>query len=152
MNILNTLKETALWIWQLPQNLVGLILLGWYKLTKDDLRVYHKRNGRTYYATCGMPSGISLGNYIIMKWEYWDESMDHEYGHSIDSRRMGPIYLVLIGIPSICGNIYDRIFHKKWKYSKSARWYYNQPWERSADKNGKVDREAYLKRLEEMGY
>lgn len=141
-------KETLFWIWQLPQNLLGLFMLLWYKHEKE----YHRLNGRTFYYTTEMPSGISLGNYIIMNKEDKEDGMKHEYGHSIDSRRWGPIYLLVIGLPSLVGNIYDRIFHRHWKYSKSCRWYYNQPWEKSADKNGGVDRESYIKRLEDMGY
>ena len=99
-----------------------------------------------------MPSGISLGNYIIMNREDKEDGMRHEYGHSIDSRRWGPLYLIVIGLPSILGNIYDRIFHKKWKYSDSCEWYYNQPWEKSADKNGGVDRAAYIENLRKRGY
>lgn len=142
------MKEILLWIWQLPQNLLGLFLLLWYKREKE----YHKLNGRIFYYTTEMSSGISLGNYIIMNREDREDGMRHEYGHSIDSRRCGPLYLIVMGLPSLLGNIYDRIFHKNWKYSKSCRWYYNQPWEKSADKNGGVDREAYIQRYEKMGY
>ena len=140
-------KETLFWIWQLPQNLLGLFMLLWYRHEKE----YHRLNGRTFYYTTEMPSGISLGNYIIMNREDMEDGMKHEYGHSIDSRRWGPIYLLVIGLPSLMGNIYDRIFHRHWKYSKSYRWYYNQPWEKSADKNGGVDREAYIRYWEERG-
>ena len=80
-----------------------------------------------------------------------EDGMRHEYGHSIDSRRWGPLYLLVIGLPSLLGNIYDRIFHKKWKYSDSCEWYYNQPWEKSADKNGRVDRAAYIERFRKIG-
>lgn len=145
---MNKFKEILLWIWQLPQNLLGLILLLFYK----DEKVYHKLNGRTFYYTTEMPSGISLGNYIIMNREDIKEGMKHEYGHSIDSRRFGPIYLLTIGLSSICINVWDRLFHKKWKYSDSCEWYYNQWPERRADKNGRVDRKAYIERLRKMGY
>ena len=141
-------KEIILWIWQLPQNLLGLILLLFYKHEKE----YHRLNGRVFYYTTEMPSGISLGNYIIMNREDREDGMRHEYGHSIDSRRWGLVYLLVIGLPSLLGNIWDRIFHRRWKYSKSYRWYYNQPWEKSADKNGRVDRESYIRQLEAMGY
>ena len=142
------IKESILWIWQLPQNLLGLGLLLWYKHEKE----YHRLNGRTFYYTTEMPSGISLGDYIIMNRQDKKEGMKHEYGHSIDSRRLGPLYLLVIGLPSLLGNIYDRIFHKKWKPSDSVEWYYNQPWEKSADKNGGVDRKAYIERLRKLGY
>ena len=129
-------KEILFWIWQLPQNLLGLFLLLIYKKEKD----YYKLNGRTFYFTREMPSGISLGNYIIMRYKDTGDGMKHEYGHSVDSRRFGPLYLLIIGLPSLLGNIYDRIFHKNWKISDRNKWYYSQPWEKSADKNGGVDR------------
>jgi len=141
-------KEILMWIWQLPQNIVGLFMLLWYKHEK----VYHRLNGRTFYFTTEMPSGISLGNYIIMNREDKEDGMRHEYGHSIDSRRWGPLYLLVIGLPSLLGNIYDRVFHKKWKYSDSCEWYYNQPWEKSADRNGGVNRKDYIDRLRACGY
>lgn len=145
---MSSFKECLLWIWQLPQNLAGLFMLLWYKYEK----VYHRLNGRIFYYTTEMPSGISLGNYIIMNREDKEDGMRHEYGHSIDSRRWGWLYLLIIGLPSLLGNIYDRIFHKKWKYSDSCEWYYNQPWEKSADKNGGVDRKAYIDALRRKGY
>ena len=145
---MSSFKEILLWIWQFPQNLLGLVLLLFYKHEKE----YHRLNGRTFYFTTEMPSGISLGNYIIMNRDDREDGMRHEYGHSIDSRRFGPLYLLVIGLPSLLGNIYDRIFHRKWKYSDSCEWYYNQPWEKSADKNGGVDRKAYIEKYRKLGY
>jgi len=141
-------KEFIMWIWQLPQNLLGLMMILCYKREK----VYHRLNGRIFYYTDEMSSGISLGNYIIMNREDKEDGMRHEYGHTADSRRWGPLYLLVIGLPSLCGNIYDRLFHSKWKYSDSCEWYYNQPWEKSADKNGGVDRKSYIEHIREMGY
>lgn len=124
------IREFILYIWQFPQNLLGLLLLLFYKREK----LYHKLNGRKFYFTTEMLSGISLGNYIIMNRQDKEDGMKHEYGHSIDSRRLGPIYLIVVGIPSLLGNIYSRIF------KKSDKWYYNLPWEKSADINGGVVR------------
>ena len=124
------MKEVLLYIWQLPQNLLGLILLLFYKREK----VYHRLNGRTFYFTSEMPSGISLGNYIIMNRQDREDGMRHEYGHTIQSRYLGWLYLLVIGLPSLCGNIWDRIF------CKGDRWYYNQPWEKWADRLGGVER------------
>lgn len=137
------MKEILFYIWQLPQNLLGLILLLIYQKEK----VYHKLNCRTFYYTTEMPSGISLGNYIIMNREDKEDGMKHEYGHTIQSRYLGWFYLIVIGLPSLLGNIYDRLFHTKsrgWTDKESYTWYYNQPWEKWADKLGKVDRQHYI--------
>lgn len=133
---MNKIIELLLFVWQLPQNLLGLILLLIYKHEK----IYHKLNGKIFYFTDEMPSGISLGNYIIMNREDKEDGMKHEYGHSIQSRILGPIYLIIIGLPSLIGNIYDKIAHAHWPYGKSYKWYYNQPWEKWADKLGHVNR------------
>ena len=142
------MKDFLLYIWQLPQNLLGLLLLLIYQ--KDKL--YHQHNGRKFYYTPEMPSGISLGDYIIMDKEDHGEGMWHEYGHSIDSHRFGPLYLPTIGLCSICVNIWDRLFHKKWKTSDRLEWYYSKWSERRADQNGGVDRAAYIEWLRNMGY
>ena len=142
---LYVLKEIILYIWQLPQNLLGLIFLLFYK--KEA--AFYKKNGRTFYGTPEMPSGITLGNYIIINaWyakqpednEYRDRIMRHEYGHSIDSRIWGPLYLIVIGLPSIMGNLWNRWFHKDWTPTQKSKWYYNLPWERSAERKGGVVR------------
>lgn len=133
------MKEVLMYVWQLPQNLLALILLLWYRREK----VYHRLNGRTFYFTDEMDSGISLGNYIIMNREDKEDGMRHEYGHSVQSRCLGPLYLLAIGLPSLLGNIYDRIFHTEdrgWDYKRSCEWYYSQPWERWADILGRVRR------------
>ncbi len=123
------LIKVLLYIWQLPQNILGLIIsLGYTKLTpvNTDIHVYHKK----YLFN----SGVSLGNYIIVQGDINATTLLHEYGHSLQSRRLGPLYLLLIGVPSLLGNIYSRIANK------NTEWYYNQPWEHWADKLGGVDR------------
>ena len=50
--------------------------------------------------------GISLGNYIIIDLDadYEDWAIGHEQGHQKQSQMVGWLYLVLFGLPSICGN------------------------------------------------
>lgn len=133
------MKDMLLYLWQLPQNLLGLVLCFIYKMEsglwyKDRFVRFNKR----------FPSGISLGNYIILQ-TYpfskpgWND-VKHEYGHTIQSRYLGPFYLIVIGLPSLLGNIWDRLFHNGWKWQDRDRWYYSQPWEKWADKLGKVNR------------
>lgn len=131
------MKEVLLYIWQLPQNLLGLILLAYYK----HEQVYHRLNGRTFYYTTEMPSGISLGNYIIMNRQDKKDGMKHEYGHSIQSRWLGPLYLLIIGLPSGIYNLIDQwIVTPKVGYKRATELYYSMPWEKWADKLGKVNR------------
>lgn len=131
--------NALLWIWQLPQNLLGLILRLFYKTEKT--LVY---KGKTIRICSTFPGGVSLADTIFLKryphdQESWND-VKHEYGHSIQSKYLGCFYLLVIGIPSGLGNLWDRYAHKDWSYADSYNWYYNQPWEKWADKLGGVDR------------
>ena len=129
--------EVFLWIWQFPQNLLGILLLAFYKREE----VYHRLNGRTYYYTDEMRSGISLGNYIIMNRDDREDGMRHEYGHSIQSRILGWFYLPVIGLPSLLWNIIDwLIVEPRGGWKRSYKIYYSMPWEAWADKLGNVRR------------
>lgn len=132
------IKDVLMYLWQLPQNLLGLLLIAIYKNAKrvDDFEDVH------VYKTDKMPSGISLGKYIILHpLCFTNETiLKHEYGHCLQSQILGWLYLIVIGIPSILGNIYNRLFHKNWDLAESYKWYYNQPWEKWADELGGVER------------
>lgn len=111
-----------LFIHQLPQNLIGLLVILFCKAKKDRNGIY----------TCNYCFGVSLGNYIIMHKSYSNTDMKHERGHQIQSLYLGWLYLIIIGIPSGLGNLYYRYIQRI--------DYYNQPWEKWADKLGGVKR------------
>jgi hypothetical protein len=127
------------WIWQLPQHLVALVILSLnkgvlYSKTIDGIKVYFVKRGV-------FKCGVSLGNFIILDQAYDTISeknlimtAHHEYGHSKQSLMFGWLYLLVIGLPSVCNNIYSRI------YKKDAKWYYNRYPENWADKLGNVHR------------
>ena len=131
------MKEVLLYIWQLPQNLLGLLMFLIYRHEKEC----HRLNGRRFYFTTEMPSGISLGNYIIMNREDNEDGMKHEFGHSIQSRMLGWFYLLVIGLPSLLWNIIDSVVVTPIiGYEKSYDLYYSMPWEHWADELGGVVR------------
>ena len=55
---------------------------------------------------CIMRGAVTLGNYVFvgLTSEY-RKTVKHELGHTIQSKILGPLYLIVIGIPSItyCG-------------------------------------------------
>jgi hypothetical protein len=116
------------YIHQLPQNLIAVIicLLNKQKPT-TGLHIVEKGVFKC---------GVSLGEYILLDPVYKNSTITikHEQGHQKQSLYFGWLYLIIIGIPSATGNIIDRIFHK------GVKWYYNQPWEKWADKLGGVNR------------
>ena len=66
-------------------------------------------------------------------------TLNHEHGHLIQEKLLGPLYLFNIAIPSVLYYWYDV------KTSGSSRDYYSNPWERTADWLEGVDRKNYKK-------
>lgn len=124
-------------LWQLPQNILGLlvILFTRAKLCCNGIYkgIYISEPEKYWF-------GVSLGNFIIFGSTPQENSVLHEKGHQKQSIKLGWLYLVVIGIPSFCGNIFDRIFHRSWNEERRCRWYYAQPWEKWADRLGNVSR------------
>lgn len=122
------IKDAFLWLWQLPQNLLGLAVV---KVT----RATPHYAGAWYETDKFAPWGVSLGNYIIFSVRGGKlpalKSFNHECGHKKQSLFLGWLYLPLIGLPSFCGNILHRFIDFD---------YYRQPWERWADALGGVER------------
>lgn len=127
------MKYVLSYIWQLPQNLLGLIIV----LITSSKQETNLGFYCTYRFGC---FGVSLGNYIIFGGLPSKISISHENGHQKQSLYLGWLYLIVIGIPSFIGNIWDRLFHKKWTVEKRIAWYYQQPWEHWADNLGGVKR------------
>lgn len=117
------MKNFLLYIWQLPQNLLGLLVI---KLSKAEM--FWTSFG-VYDTECNF--GVSLGKYIIVNKHYGIKTIKHEQGHQKQSLYLGWLYLPVIGIPSAIGNILHRFI----KFN-----YYKQPWEAWADKLGGVKR------------
>lgn len=109
------LAWTGLFIWQILQNLVAIVMMPF--LGKMTLK-YKKRYCWSFYCT-NMRGSISLGSFIFLGSEL-DTTAGHELGHVVDSHWMGPLYLFIIGIPSIIwaafynvGNYY-KFYTERW--------------------------------------
>ena len=127
---MSTFKNIILYLWQLPQNLIGLLLV----LILQPEESYDMDGCRLYYAT-RMRGGISLGRYVIVRsWmkDYTGNTERHELGHAKQSRMLGWFYLFVIGIPSI-------LWAAWWNEGRN-RDYYSFYTERWADHLGGVNR------------
>ena len=111
------------YIWQLPQNLLGLAVI---KFT----HAVHNQSNDTW-ETNRYRFGVSLGKYVIFGGRYNYTSQKHERGHQKQSLILGWLYLIVIGLPSVTGNLLRRVITFN---------YYKQPWESWADKLGGVTR------------
>ena len=133
--------KVILYLWQLPQHLPGLCLIWMLGATKT----YQPQSGIAYWFFKPKNrfgeyiSGVSLGQYIVLKTKN-ENTVKHEYGHSIQSRRWGLFYLFVVGLPSVVNNLWDRYFHKKWAEKKRTAWYYSRWPEKQADLLGGVHR------------
>lgn len=166
MKFFNTVKTVLLWLWQIPQNLIGacIILVNLKSWKKGYFIVYTDGKGTVrsgfvhnketldlhsdimnislmvsvYTVKHLFNCGISLGRRIIIDSDsrMTESTVRHEHGHQIQSLYLGWLYLIVIGLPSICGNIIDRTMHKKWTVKERIKWYYSQPWEKWADRLG----------------
>ena len=118
----------------MPQNLVGLIVLAYCKLFLKNVSK-EKCEDITYYYYKKFSGGISLGNYII-SYSRNALTIKHEHGHQKQSLYLGPLYLFVIGIPSICwAGLYGT---KLFPYKENG--YYEFYTERWAEQLGKVNR------------
>lgn len=84
-----------LWVWQLPQNLLGLLLM---LILQGETK--HRLGSIRFYYLKTFPGGITLGEYIIVGTKQ-DLKVRHEFGHVVQSRMLGPLYLFVIGLPSL---------------------------------------------------
>ena len=136
--MITKLTAALLYLWQLPQNLLGLLLVyiyGWVipidwmgdgccRLLPSSLIFLNER----------IRGGISLGRYIILNNALYNDirSSQHERGHSIQSMILGPLYLLVIGLPSL-------IWAAWWHEGRGVSYYsfYTERW---ADRLGGVER------------
>lgn len=132
MKIKNFIKA----IWELPQNALGLIV---QKVCKAKY-IFTYKGAKVY--SWNISGGMSLGKYIFVPFTKKDlltcerfQMIMHEYGHTLQSRKLGWLYLIVIGLPSL---IWAQCFQKyRDKTGKSYYAFYTERW---ANKLGGVEK------------
>jgi len=127
------------WTWGIIQTLFGLLL----KLAVKPWTIKSIKHRGASLTITSLKWGISLGHFIIIGENRPIKTRDHEFGHCIQSAKLGPLYLPVVGLISISRNIYSIIvLHKilKWSIKRIIDWYYNGYPEKWADKLGGVTR------------
>ena len=132
--IMKYIRNLILFIWQLPQHIVAIIYFGYLVMMCKDLGI-DSRYKQATVIPCIMRGAVTLGNYVFvgLNSEY-KKTVKHELGHTIQSKILGPLYLIVIGIPSItyCGlrrlfpslrkkNYYD-FYTEKWANNLSEKY------------------------------
>ena len=124
--IMKYIRNLILFIWQLPQHIVALIYFGYLVMMCKDLGV-DSRYKQATVIPCIMRGAVTLGNYVFvgLNSEY-KETVKHELGHTIQSKILGPLYLIVIGIPSItyCGlrRIFPSLRKKNYYNFYTEKW------------------------------
>ena len=129
-------------IWQFPQHIIAYVII---LINCKSIKLMVSKDGISHYLVDHLfDSAISLGNYIFLDSDgnFSYKTIKHEFGHQKQSLMLGPLYLIIIGLPSIIGNIIDRIKHKYFRRHYNPDFYYKQPWEAWADKLGGVVRKS----------
>lgn len=130
---------SLLFTWELPQNLLGLIV---YAIMKSKKKILKEEQDNHLFFIETPNMGVSLGWFV-----YWtpvgnrfphliNDCRMHEYGHTKQSNRLGPLYLAIVGIPSLARVLYSKWYRKK--YGHSWKNYFNAFPENWADKLGGV--------------
>ena len=129
-------------IWQFPQHIIAYVII---LINCKSIKLMVSKDGISHYLVDHLfNNAISLGNYIFLDSDgiFSYKTIKHEFGHQKQSLMLGPLYLIVIGLPSIIGNIIDRIKYKYFNKYYDPYFYYKQPWEAWADKLGGVVRKS----------
>ena len=118
------MKKFLMYIWQAPQMLAALI---WYLIRHKDIT--EKITGTFYTVYRGTNAGgMTLGDKVFLgnnyRGEYLQLIIAHESGHVLQSKYLGPLYLLIIGIPSLLW----AWLHKTIAPSKSYWSFYTEKW------------------------
>lgn len=112
----NYIKDSIKWLWQFPQNMLALCIEG---ILCQAAHREGKADGNIIIMNIVLSSAMSLGDYLFVSPMSSQESIQHECGHSKQSDILGPLYLIVIGIPSLLHNIIHYLCSKigiKWNY------------------------------------
>lgn len=119
------------WTWCLPQNLLGLFV---FLITKSR-GAKNEKYKDAFVTHWKHSSGLSLGQFIFVPETTSHKTIQHEYGHTIQSNFLGPLFLIIIGLPSIIwAGCFD---HYRRKHNISYYQFYTEKW---ADALGGVKR------------
>ena len=108
------------YLWQLPQNLLGYVVM---KIVRA--KSYCKYKDTNVY-TWNVNGGMSLGKYIFIPDGVGLQYIQHEYGHSVQSKYLGWFYLLVIGLPSL---VWAGCFENyREKHNVSYYAFYTEKW------------------------
>lgn len=118
-------KVSAMFLLEFPQNLIGYFFFR--KYTQGRKRPYYRYRDAYVVHVPGNWGAISLSRFIFADDRcYRSKLIRHEYGHSLQSKLLMPLYLPVIGLPSL---LWNRLFKSyRRRHSKSYYDFYTEAW------------------------
>lgn len=107
-NFFEWIAYVILFVWQILQNLVGAVMWLYFKIRGDIETIVTNKYSKVYRSKY-MSGGISLGCFAFVSNNLAkkETAIRHEQGHMHDSKTMGPLYLLIIGLPSLLNAAFD---------------------------------------------
>lgn len=124
------LYRLAQCLWGMPQTLLGLCVYALHR--KQKHYAYHG----AWVTEWDCPSSVSLGLFVfVTRRPYFAPKFEgiaseeelsvrllvHEYGHTVQSLLLGPLYLILMGIPSTVWGFWPSL--AKWRREKRISYF-----------------------------
>ncbi len=75
-----------------------------------------------------MKGSVSLGEFIFLNEKADETILAHEYGHTVQSLILGPLYLLVIGLPSIVWAGFPLFVSFRQKKNYSYYRFYTERW------------------------
>jgi hypothetical protein len=117
------INKVLSYVWQLPQNILGLF---YRYIANVSNNVSDNKNYNVYFKTS--KGSVSLGKYIFVyvNTSNLSKTIQHEVGHYKQGLMLGPLYLIVIGIPSIVwATLHSYIpYFRKYSYYQ----FYTEKW------------------------
>ncbi len=125
------------WTWGILQNVLGSIV--WLLNCKNKHYWYHGALVTVWKAK----SSVSIGMFIFITEEpfFYDKLKNnhtmselsqrllvHEYGHTIQSLILGPLYLIVMGIPSTIWGFLPSLNKKRIEHQVSYFSFFTEKW------------------------
>lgn len=114
-------------IWQLPQFIVSVLMIPFI----SNIKVIRSGHYNICFVGERMHGGISLGPFsFVSQYSSQNEvTVAHEFdGHTKDSKIFGPLYLFVVGIPSLLNAIFS--------FTECYYDFYTESW---ANKNAGIE-------------
>jgi hypothetical protein len=114
-----------MFLFEFPQNLIGALAFLFYIKIKKRPR---KKFRDAYVVHVGGAWGaVTFSRFIFADDRCYDSSLiRHEYGHRLQSALLGPLYLPVIGIPSLIWALLFKGYRTK--RQKNYFGFYTEAW------------------------